>query len=126
MTQDEYKLFTGETVTYSEEDWDILVDIASGRLASYLCLESLPSTLPNDLKLLLANFMCSVFTHQGSEGSVASKSVRNFSITFQSNIARNAYQSILAQYPDIISKYSACGESLKVESSARRCHCERF
>lgn len=126
MTQDEYKLFTGETVTYSEEDWGILVDIASGRLASYLCLANLPSTLPNDLKLLLANFMCSVFNHQGNEGVVSSKSVRNFTITFQSNTTRNAFQAILAQYPDIISKYSACGESLKVESSARRCSCERF
>ena len=42
MTQDDYKLFTGQTVNYDDTDWGIIVDVAESRLASYLCLEECP------------------------------------------------------------------------------------
>lgn len=123
MTQDEYKLFTGESVSYKEQEWTTLVGVASGRLASFLCMENLPETLPDDLKMLLAAFMSSVFAHQGSEGAVASKSVRNFTITFQTNASRNAFSYIASQYADIVGKYAKCDSGLKVEGSRRHC-CE--
>ncbi len=41
LTQDDYKLYTGETTDYSADDWEKLVSIAAVRLAGFLCLENL-------------------------------------------------------------------------------------
>ena len=60
MTQDDYKLWTGETVSYSETDWQRIVNVAKTRLASFLCLESWPEQVADDLEMLLANFICAV------------------------------------------------------------------
>ncbi len=38
MTQDEFKLYTNQTVNYTDDDWAILVNIAESRLASFLSL----------------------------------------------------------------------------------------
>lgn len=122
MTQEDYKLWTGETVSYSDEDWSRLVAVASARLASFLCLEELPDELPDDLGMLLGNFIAGVLRFQGTpEASIASKSVRNFSITFASNTAADVYKQLYANYRDLIDRYSACGCTLKVERSARCC-----
>ena len=44
MTQDEYKLWTGEDASrYTEEEWAKVVAVAELRLASFLCLEKLPT-----------------------------------------------------------------------------------
>lgn len=122
MTQDDYCLFTGQAVNYSDEDWQLLVDIAELRLASFLCLEEFPELDENnkDLVLLLANFMCAALKFQGSPDTVESKSVRNFTINFKSS-ATNAFEQIYSQYEDIIEKYSQCGDGIKVERSARHC-----
>lgn len=118
MTQDDYKLWTGETVSYSNADWKRIVDVAKTRLASFLCLESWPETVADDLEMLLANFICAVLRWQGTpEAGISSKSVRNFTISFNSDSAVNAFTQIARNYSDIIDKYSLCDSGLMVEKS---------
>ena len=126
MTQDDYTLWTGETVTFDDEDWERIVAVASQRLASFLCLESLPDPLPDDLEGLLANFICAVFKFRGNYDTVESKSVRNFTIHFRSNSAVNAFAQVADQFGDVIGKYSECESDIKVERSTRCCCYERF
>ena len=122
MTQDEYKLLTGQTVCMSDEDWDFLVDLAKIRLASLLCLGDFPELDDNnkDLVLLLANFLCATLKFQGAPDTIESKSVRNFTINFKSS-ATNAFEQIYHQYRDIIEKYDKCNIGIKVECSAPHC-----
>jgi len=127
MTQDEYKLYTGqEAPAVVQSDWETLLGVAEMRLASFLCLETLPDPLPDDLKDLLANFMSGVFETRGKgEERVSSKSVRNFTISFQSGTAATAFEQIAYKYGDIIAKYSQCGVSLSVERDWKPCD-DRF
>lgn len=123
MTQDDYKLFTGEDASaYTQAQWLRIVAIASTRLASFLCLEQLPTdeqgNLPDTIKMLLANFISGVFEHQGSTGAVESKHVRNFTINFAKTNAANAFASLYAQYGDLIDKYSQCDLGIDVEHNA--------
>ena len=123
LTQEQYTLFTGQTVNCSDTDWKALVNIAIGRLASLLCLEELPDTENGENQeflLLVANFMCSALKFQGAPDIIESKSVRNFTINFKSS-ATNAFEQIYSQYEDIIEKYSKCGSGIKVERSSRCC-----
>lgn len=122
MTQDEYKLLTGQTVCMSDEDWEFLVDLAKMRLASLLCLGDFPELDENnkDLVLLLANFLCATLKFQGAPDTIESKSVRNFTINFKSS-ATNAFEQIYHQYSDIIEKYDKCNIGIKVECSAPHC-----
>lgn len=80
MTQDDYKLYTGETVSYTSTDWQTLVLIAESRLASLLCLSEFPEldSTNTDLAMLLANFISASLKHMGSDDTIESKSVRNF------------------------------------------------
>ena len=122
MEQDEYKLLTGQSVCLSDEDWELLVDLAKMRLASLLCLDPFPELDDNnkDLVLLLANFLCATLKFQGAPDTIESKSVRNFTINFRSS-ATNAFEQIYSQYRDIIEKYDKCDMGVKVECSARHC-----
>jgi hypothetical protein len=130
LTQEQYTLYTGLTVNYSEEDWRSIVSVAEVRLASFLCLEELPGTeedgeliLPDDFALLLANFIAGVLKFRGDGGSVSSKRVRNFTINFKTSSATDAFSQIATQYGDIIDKYSQCGIGVKVEwSGCHRCY----
>lgn len=122
MTQDDYKLWTGETVNYGAEDWARLVSVAGKRLASFLCLEALPEILPDDLAELLANFISAVLRRQGDHAEVTTKRVRNFTISFGTASAANAFAKIASQYADVIEDYSQCGPSFNVERSTRSCH----
>lgn len=122
ITKNDYTLLTGQSVSYSNTDWQVLVDIASARLASFLCLDEFPELTEDneDLKLLLANFICASIRFSGSPDEISSKSVRNFTISFKSSAA-NAFQQIYSQYEDIIEKYSQCDLGIKVENSRRYC-----
>ena len=122
MTQDEYTLFTGQTVSYSSTDWQTLLDVAETRLASLLCLDVFPTldSTNQDLAMLLANFISATLKYMGSDDTIDSKSVRNFTIKFKSS-ATNAFGQIYSQYRDIIEKYTQCDAIVKVERSA--CHC---
>lgn len=126
MAQDDYKLWTGETVTFEDEDWCRIVKVAAGRLASFLCLKTLPDPLPDDLADLLANFICAVQVRRGGGAQVESKSVRNFTIRFRSEDAVNAFAQIATQYSDVVAKYSDCGSSIDVEKTVRHCCDGRF
>lgn len=131
LTQDEYKLYTNQTVSYATADWEKLVDLAAARLAYFLCLEKLPTNeegeLAEDLKLLLANFLYAMLTERGSNQQIASKSVRNFSISYVDNgAAQNAFAKISNTYGDIVAKYSECEGGLCVEKTVRRCCHECF
>lgn len=126
MTQDEYKLWTGEDASrYTEEQWAKILTVAKLRLASFLCLKELPTdadgNLPADIEQLLANFIAEVIVHQGTTGEVESKHVRNFTIEFASTTAANAFAKISQQYGDIIERYSNCNLGFAVEGSARYC-----
>lgn len=121
LTQDEYKLWTGETVNFDEADWETLVTVASIRLASFLCLESLPNPLPSPLAQLLANFMAEVFKFQGTNSPIEEKRVRNFTIRFSNSSAADAFSQVAQYYGDIIEMYSECGAGFKVEKSSRGC-----
>ena len=126
LTQDDYKLFTGQTVNYDDTDWGIIVDVAESRLASFLCLGEFPELDESnrDLAMLLANFISAVFSFQGDSGTIESKSVRNFTIKFKSS-ATNAFEQIYMQYEDIIEKYTNCELGVKVEHTRRGC-CEGY
>lgn len=126
LTLDDYKLFTGDETTFSDDDWSIIVDEASERLASFLCRDALPNPLPTTLKDLLANFIFAVRRYQGAgEEEVESKHVRNFTIKFKSNRAANAFAQVANNYADIIEMFSECGLGLDVEKSKNYC-CGRF
>ena len=123
LTKADYKLFTGQEATLGTDDWNSVVEVASARLESFLCLTALPTdeegNLPADFKVLLANFICATFTYQGTGAEkVASKSVRNFTISFTNDTAANAFAQIAAQYGDLIEKYSQCDLGIDVEKSA--------
>lgn len=119
----DYNLFTGQNLCYSDEQWEVVLNIAEIRLASLLCLEEFPELTEEnqDLALLLANFICSTLKFQGAPDIINSKSVRNFTINFN-NSATNAFEQIYHQYRDVIERYSKCnnGVDIKVERSA--CH----
>ena len=127
MTQDDYKLWTGEDASsYTTTQWTKIVTVASNRLASFLCLPNgLPTDqqgkLPADLEQLLANFIAQVIAHQGSTGAVESKHVRNFTINFKTTASTNAFAEIASQYGDIIEQYSNCGIGFAVEHSKGYC-----
>jgi hypothetical protein len=102
------------------------------RLASFLCLETLPTTdesgvpvLPALVALLLANFISAVLRFQGNGDTVESKSVRNFTINFKTSSAADAFSQIASQYSDVIDKYSACNSGVVVERS-QGCCCGRI
>lgn len=124
LTQDEYHLYTGQAVNLSEENWQTVVNLAALRLAGLLCLEALPTPLSEDLKLLLANFLCLMLAGRGDKAPVASKKVRNFTINYSSDTT-SAFAKLRDKYGDIIAKYSACGKGFAVEKSTRCC-CGRF
>lgn len=126
MTQDDYKLWTGEDASrYTDEQWTKILTVAKLRLASFLCLSELPTdddgNLPADIEQLLANFIAEVIVHQGTTGEVESKHVRNFTIEFAPTTAANAFAKISQQYGDIIERYSNCNLGFAVEGSARYC-----
>lgn len=122
LSKSDYTLYTGQTVQYSDSDWDKLLTIASERLASFLCLVEFPELTEDNLDLaeLLANFLCASLKFAGNSDTISSKSVRNFTISFKSNAA-NAFQQIYSQYEDTIEKYNQCELGIKVESSRRYC-----
>lgn len=124
MTQDEYNLWTGETVSFSNTDWQSICSVGSMRLASYLCLDEFPDDADEDLKMLLANFICAMLRFKGNANTnIEEKRVRNFTIRFSGSSAANAFAQISEQYPDIIAKYSQCESGLVVEKNATECGC---
>lgn len=124
MTQEDYKLWTGESMNYADADWQKIVDVAEARLLRFLCLSVAPvdgeGNTPNDFAQLLANFISAMIARQGNTGEVSSKSVRNFSITFTSSAA-DAFAQIAKQYGDTIEKYSNCDAKIAVEKNTYYC-----
>lgn len=122
LTQDDYTLYTGQSVNCPDETWTLLTNIAEMRLASLLCLDEFPELTDEntDLAVLLANFLCATLKFQGAPELVESKSVRNFTINFKNN-ATNAFEQIYNQYRDIIEKYTQCDLGIHVERCARHC-----
>lgn len=131
LTQDDYKLYTGESTSFSDEDWTKLVSMSAARLAGQLCLEELPTdaegNLPEDLKLILANFVCLMLADRGRNLQVSSKRVRNFTINYSNNGITNAFAKLEQEYGDILGKYSNC-TTIAFERNYPRCGgcCERF
>lgn len=123
LTQEQYTLYTGQTISYTDSDWSSIVTVAEVRLASFLCLESFPELdgSNDDLAMLLANFIAAVLKFRGDGDAVTSKHVRNFTINFKTSSAADAFSQIASQYSDIIAKYSQCDLGVKVESSHWHC-----
>lgn len=121
MTQDDFELWTGQKTSYTAEEWQKIWAAASVRLARFLCLDMLPTTLPNDLAEMAANFIAAVLNRHGDSGSVERKSVRNFTVEFRQPTAADAFAAIGQQYGDVIEAYSDCGLGINVEHSARHC-----
>lgn len=123
LTQDDYRLYTAETSIYSDEDWSKMVSMSAARLAGMLCLEELPTdddgNLPDDLAMLLANFIYLVLEHRGKDSKVTSKRVRNFTINYSNNSSAGAFSKLEEDYGDIIGKYSQCGNGFVVEKAQR-------
>ncbi len=125
MTQDDYKLWTGQSAAqYTLTQWNKIVANASRRLASFLCLENLPTdeqgNLPSDLEEVLANFINAILAAQGQNSQVESKSVRNFTIKYSTATA-DAFATIYAKFADVISWYSNCTDGIDVEKRAHYC-----
>lgn len=121
MTQDDFKFLTGMTTNYTEAQWTKITSAAGTRLASFLCLDTLPSPMPADFEELFANFIAAIIQHQGANGEIESKHVRNFSVNYRASTAANALASIAQQYGDIIERYTACDLGVNVPGPARRC-----
>ena len=122
MTQEQYMLWTGVTINFDDETWSSIVAVASMRLASFLCLEQLPTddegVLEDGLQMLLANFICATLRYQGNpESEITSKHIRNFTINFSSKSAANAFAQVAQNYSDLIDKYSDCGIGVEAEHS---------
>lgn len=128
MTQDDYKLWTGDDAgAYTESEWARIVSVMAKRLASFLCLERIDTcsgAMDDDMQLLLANFVCAVLRFQGNnaDAQVESKSVRNFTINYQSSNIANAFEQVARNYPDLVENLSACGVGFDAERS-HDCHC---
>lgn len=124
LTQEQYTLYTGQNVSFSDADWVSIVTVAEMRLASFLCLDDLPEldSGNEDLAMLLANFIAAVLKFQGDGDAVTSKHVRNFTINFKTSSAADAFSQIASQYSDIIDKYSECDLGVRVERQ-RKCCC---
>lgn len=129
LTQDDYKLYTSTATDFSDEDWRKLVSMSAVRLAGLLCLEELPTgedgNLPDDLAMVLANFICIVLDKRGNSSRISSKRVRNYSINYSNTNVAGAFSKLSDNYGDILDKYSNCGSTLSVEKSTRFC-CGRF
>lgn len=121
MTQDDFKFLTGMTTNYTATQWAKILQAASIRLASFLCLDELPTPLPADLEELLANFIAGVITHQGADQEVESKHVRNFTVNFRRSTAANAFAQIAQQYGDTIERWTECGLGVNVSDKPWRC-----
>lgn len=131
ITQDDYGLYTGQSSNYPATEWEKLATLAAMRLAYFLCLDELPTdgegNLPEDLAMLLANFLSLMLAERGSNGQVTSKRVRNFSISYATgDNSKNAFAKISNIYGDIVAKYSACKSGLTVEKTVRSCCHECF
>lgn len=123
MTQEEYNLFTGESIEMDGEDWAVLLEVAEARLASFLCMEEFPAKPSDLLKELLANFMCAVFKYRGNgTDKVEEKKVRNFTVKFSTDDAPNAFAQVATNYGDLIEMLTQCEPTLKVERGV--CHWE--
>lgn len=126
LTQDQYKLWTGQTIQFDNSDWAQIVAVSAARLASFLCLpnglpidpDSKDGSVPADLQELLSNFIAGVFATQGSTSEITSKHVRNFTINFRTT-ASDVFAMIAEKYGDIIEFYSNCGLTFKVEGDAK-------
>lgn len=125
MTQDDYQLWTNTTVNFLTEDWQRILNNASARLASFLCLDELPADedgkIPDDLQEVLANFICSTLKLRGDNQEVSSKHIRNFTINFRNSAATNAFSAVADKYADVLEAYSECGLGFAVEKSKRYC-----
>lgn len=121
MTQDDFKFLTGMTTNYTATQWATIVAAAATRLASFLCLDALPETMPADLEEAFANFIAAVITNHGANGEVESKHVRNFTVNFRASTAANAFARIAQQYGDVIERYSDCSLGVDVCERAPRC-----
>lgn len=121
LTQEDYKLWTGNSVTFSDEEWGKIVSVASTRLASFLCLDV--SALPDEdlFKELLSNFISVMLKHQGLDAQVEEKRVRNFTIRFSSGDAASAFSELAQYYNDVIELYSQCSSGVKVERNSGDC-----
>lgn len=121
MTQDDYKLWTGSTASYTEAEWQKIQTAATKRLARFLCLETLPETLPDDLAEMTAYFISAVIANRSVSGEVQRKSVRNFTVEFSKPTAADAFAAIYQQFADVIEAYSDCGDTIHVERTMRHC-----
>lgn len=122
MTTREFKIFTGaDAGALTAGEWSRIETIASTRLASFLCLPNgLPQPVPDDLKMVLANFICASIKTQAGTEAVESKHVRNFTINFKT-ATTNAFAEIAQNYGDIIEQYSNCEMGFAVERKAHYC-----
>lgn len=123
-------LTTAETTAFDE--WEAIAEI---RLADLLCVADIATlltelgvtTIPADLKLVLARFFGGIATENGVEIGVTSKKVEDFSITY-SDEHDNTFNGIVSANGATILKYSQCtirsGRTLKEE--AKYYHYDRF
>ena len=116
----DYELYSGEKWPLPESDWCKIERIAELRLARQLCLEELPDPMPDDLAMLLANFISYALVDNGANSGVESKSVRNFTIRFNTN-ASNAWDKLNQYFGDIIGEYSQCCNGVDIETTQSIC-----
>lgn len=137
ITQAEVAKLLGRSLTASEEDaFDEWEEIAEQRLADLLCVSSLSvlltelslTSLPIDLKLVLARFFGGISVENGVEIGVTSKKVEDFSITYNDADRKNIFGTLVTANGATILKYSQCtirsGRTLKEE--AKYYHYDRF
>ena len=120
ITIKDYELYSGDTWNGSEEDFNKLEQVAELRLKRYLCLEDFPTPLPDDLAMLLANFIAFAINDTAVNSGVESKSVRNFTVKFNQN-SKNAWLKLNESFADIIGSYSQCSLGIGIETTSNPC-----
>ena len=121
MTQDDYKLWTGSTASYTDEEWQKIQTAATKRLARFLCLETLPDPMPEDLAEMTAYFISAVIGNRQAAGEVQRKSVRNVTVECSEPTAAHAFAAIYQQFADVIEAYGECRETISVPRTRRDC-----
>lgn len=110
LEKSQVKLLSGyDASVLSDDDFDLLLLIATEHLQSILCLGALPDPLPSDLLPVLAAYVALFATEKTSDSKISSKSVEDFSISLRTgDDERPIDQIILEKYRTTLAKYGQC------------------
>lgn len=106
----------GRPLTEKEtQNFDLYIELATLQMLDLICLEALPTPLPADLALVIAQLFGAVSTRNRElvEGTnIASKKVEDFAISFREN-EMTATDEVIHSNWNTILKYSKCQAEMR-------------